>query len=190
MKSFVIAIKDNEQSIRMLNDCLMSAKTHNWNVETFWGVDKTVITEETWKNLGLTPSQDKKFQRRVGAQGCFLSHYHLWLSCLELSEPIIILEHDAVIINPYPDINTDKDLVKLYRSVRSINNDQFTGNWSVGSQGYYITPLGADKLITWSKENFGYHLDVMIGTNILNYDYLDYDLISLNKNNKSTITIK
>jgi GR25 family glycosyltransferase involved in LPS biosynthesis len=187
MKVFCIALKDNEQSIKMLTDCLSSAKIHSWNIKTYWGFNKNFITEQTWKDVGLISAPDKKFQKRIGAQGCFLSHYHLWLKCLELSEPIIILEHDAVIIGPFPEINTDKDLIKLYRSTRSINNDQFTGKWSVGSQGYYITPAGADKLITWSKENFGYHLDVMIGTNILNYGYLDYDLIVLNKNNKSTI---
>ena len=36
-------------------------------------------------------------------QGCFLSHYQLWERCLELNEPILIFEHDALIIRPLPD---------------------------------------------------------------------------------------
>ena len=37
-----------------------------------------------------------------GALGCFASHYALWLKCYELGEPIVILEHDAKVINPWP----------------------------------------------------------------------------------------
>jgi GR25 family glycosyltransferase involved in LPS biosynthesis len=190
LKIFCIAIKNHDQSIKMLTDCLASAKKHDWNVEPYWGFDKNYITDETWKTVGLTPSQDKKFQKRVGAQGCFLSHYHLWQRCLTLNEPIIILEHDAVIEQSFTNIVTDKDLIKLYTAFKKNNEDQYTGKWSSASHAYYITPVGAEKLITWSKQNFGYHVDVMFGTNIINWGYYDNDLVSMNKNAISTITIK
>ncbi len=33
--------------------------------------------------------------------GCFLSHFLLWVICVELDQPIVILEHDAVMVNNY-----------------------------------------------------------------------------------------
>ena len=32
---------------------------------------------------------------------CFLSHYSLWCMCLDKDRPIVILEHDAVMVKPY-----------------------------------------------------------------------------------------
>ena len=42
-------------------------------------------------NEWLTPSET----------ACFLSHASLWAKCVELDKPIIIFEHDAVLIKPY-----------------------------------------------------------------------------------------
>jgi GR25 family glycosyltransferase involved in LPS biosynthesis len=188
MKIFCIALKNNNQSIKMLNDCLESASLFGWNIEIFWGVNKDNITANTWKAVNLVPSLDSKFQRRIGAQGCFLSHYQLWQQCLELNEPLIILEHDAIINSTVPYIKTDYELVKLHQQVKKPQFDHYTGSWSVGSHAYYIAPSGALKLINWAKNNFGYHVDKMLGTNLIKYKYLDTDVVSLNKNNKSTIT--
>ncbi len=187
MKIFCIALKDNKQSIKMLEDCLLSAKNFDWNVEVFWGVNKDSITKDVWKHFNISPSTDVKFRKRLGAQGCFLSHYQLWLKCLDLNTEIIILEHDAIINSPLPEIVTDKDLVKLYRRNRKNHTDRYTGIWNVGSHAYYITPQGARKLIKWSKNNFGYHVDTMLGDKIVEYEYFNVDLVTLNKNNESTI---
>ena len=32
---------------------------------------------------------------------CFLSHYSLWCMCLSMDRPIVILEHDAIMVKPY-----------------------------------------------------------------------------------------
>ena len=35
--------------------------------------------------------------------GCSMSHFMLWKKCVELDEPILILEHDSVFLRPFPD---------------------------------------------------------------------------------------
>ena len=32
---------------------------------------------------------------------CFLSHYSLWCMCLDKDQPIVILEHDAIMVKQY-----------------------------------------------------------------------------------------
>lgn len=34
--------------------------------------------------------------------GCAMSHYLLWLRCMDLGEPVLILEHDAVFLRTWP----------------------------------------------------------------------------------------
>lgn len=33
--------------------------------------------------------------------GCFLSHFTLWMRCIEVDQPIVVLEHDAIMLRPY-----------------------------------------------------------------------------------------
>ena len=53
---------------------------------------------ETDFATGLTKTayKTKNPEARIA---CALSHYELWLKCISLDEPILILEHDAVFIN-------------------------------------------------------------------------------------------
>lgn len=44
-----------------------------------------------YMNEWLTPTE----------MACFLSHVSVWAKCLELDKPIIVLEHDAILIKPY-----------------------------------------------------------------------------------------
>jgi glycosyl transferase family 25 len=40
---------------------------------------------------------------RPGYTGCFLSHFLLWKQCVNLQEPILIFEHDGLLIRSLPD---------------------------------------------------------------------------------------
>ena len=48
-----------------------------------------------------------------GEVGCFLTHYHLWKKCIQLNEPIIILEDDAV-CTPMFDVEEVEGIIKEY----------------------------------------------------------------------------
>lgn len=60
--------------------------------------------EWTW-GAGFAGLQHHAYPGRLGPRiGCAMSHYRLWGLCVELDEPILVLEHDAVFIRPLPDI--------------------------------------------------------------------------------------
>jgi len=168
-KTFVIAIKGHSVSEAQLNDCLISAEKYNWNVETFWGVDGRTITETTWKSEKLSPRLDKPTMDRPGVQGCFLSHWNLWKSCLKLNEPIIILEHDAVILKEWTSLDISDAIIKLHRkySGKKEKVDVDTGHWSKSAHAYCLTPNHARTLMDFSKDNGAIVVDILLGSKVI-----------------------
>lgn len=170
-KTFVIAIKNHPISEKQLCDCLESAKLHNWDVNVFWGVDGRTITNDTWANEELFPRLDKPTMNRKGVQGCFLSHYLLWKKCIELDEPIIILEHDAIIQKQWPVLEITDSVIKLHRYYKQKNPkyDTDTGLWSPSGHAYCISPDHAKTLINFVKKVGAFEVDRIIGTNVIKY---------------------
>ena len=173
-KTFVIAIKGHAISEAQLQDCLTSADKFDWKIEVFWGVDGRYISDQTWKNEEIFVRTDKPTFHRPGVQGCFLSHWSLWKKCIELNEPIIILEHDAIIQNYWPPINIDRSIIKLHRhySEKSIKLDEHSGRWSKSGHAYCITPAHATALIDFVKRVGAYEVDRIIGDNVISYQHL------------------
>lgn len=119
MKAFVITLKNNDYSNRVANRCIESAKKFGLEVEKFFGVDKNVAEDTmcsfnlkwTWANnntsnticpttgLQQFPYKTSDLRAKIG---CSMSHFLLWKKCVELDEPILILEHDAVFLRPLP----------------------------------------------------------------------------------------
>ena len=184
---------DVEYSYSSYEQLLKTSKKFNWDVESFKGVRGDKIESNFWIANGLKLPEktetgtERAFHHRKGAQGCFLSHYNLWNLCIDLNEPILILEHDVRFIHPWIEIQTDSELLKLCKHTRT-RNDKYTGTWEVGAHAYIISPSGAKKIIEWVKNNFVYHADILIGSNILNWSNLDLDLVEVDKNNNISTT--
>ncbi|MEZ9328017.1 glycosyltransferase family 25 protein [Vibrio breoganii] len=121
--------------------------------------------------------KSKKYRKRElnkGQLGCFSSHYNLWKKCIEINKPILIIEDDIIIHTPVMNNFIEsykKGDLENYECIRLFNNrrrsvtykqeKKFFGYYLVrynkglmGTQGYYITPRGASKLISESKEWF------------------------------------
>jgi GR25 family glycosyltransferase involved in LPS biosynthesis len=149
----------------------------------FNAIDGYTLDESIWSHLGLKIPKKKigskgKFSDAVGAQGCFLSHYTLWNLCVELNEPIIVLEDDATVLGPIPSIVTDQDLIKLH-DPRACHYNKKLGSWAAGAFAYWISPAGAKKLINFSISDRPGHVDKLIGSKILNWDYLTPPIVEL-----------
>ena len=98
---------------------------------------------------------------------CFLSHYKLWQTCVDLGEPIIILEDDVLLSDDFPDLLNDLaklngvDYVNLevcaprHKILGSQPIASYHDKYSVlplhldkhGMGGYVLYPTGAIKLI-------------------------------------------
>jgi len=103
----IIAIQGNanseEQAARALNSCLRIGQP---NPEVFWAYDgtdhKIIYTPDHLKNsdaMSWVKVLDSALS--VTEVACALSHIALWVHCMTINRPIVILEHDAVMIRPF-----------------------------------------------------------------------------------------
>jgi hypothetical protein len=168
-----------------LPQTICSCNQYHWQTTIFSAINGYNIQDTDWKTFGLpqpkkSKNKEKKFIGELpGAQGCFLSHYKLWNICMELNQPIVVLEDDAIAIAPLTDINSNFDLVKLHAPRAS--GESKLGHWSIGAFAYWITPFGSRKLVEFSKQNGPMLTDKMIVSSVLNWGYLDVPVIELGK---------
>lgn len=169
MKSYIIRLSDFSSSVELANAAFISAKLYNWDIHFFEGINGL---RSTLQNYDLQPAKIKKSKSldRKGVVGCFLSHYSLWNKCIELNEPICILEHDTTIHKPFPRIDCNKyDVIRLAvnKPAKHISNLNI-GQWWVGAMAYIVTPTGAGKLVNFSKKHGALPADIMLSANIVN----------------------
>ena len=175
-KSYIIA----HRSSRVVGDCVQSLERHGWPYEIVPAVDGHKITEQDWARIGVQMSVDGKMPHRPGAQGCWHSHFALWQRCIEISQPIVILEHDAMIVAPWPDnLDIDTQLVKLYNTAECKINPAF-GLWSKGAHAYAITPAQAQTLIADAQQRGAQAVDKHLGDRVLPWTFCSHNLVILN----------
>lgn len=178
------------QAKKTLALTLISCARHNWKVNIFNAINGYQLDSTIWSSLGLSPPIVKrpggdKFSDKPGAQGCFLSHFLLWQLCVDVQDPIIILEDDVNIIAPLPDIEPKVDLIKLHKP-RQIKEHKTVGTWSPGAFGYWLSPTGAQKMIDFARINSAKYNDKCIGSKILNWGYIDQPIIKLRRRKGSS----
>lgn len=117
MKTFVVSLQHRTDRRRWFDDTnhekidyeifnAINGKSFTYNMLVQSGFD----TDKNWvdpiHNTHLTS----------GEVGCFLSHYGLWKKCVELDEPILILEDDAIVTDRFSYERLD-ELVKEYNFI-------------------------------------------------------------------------
>jgi glycosyl transferase family 25 len=192
MKAFVIRKKNDELSERLSDECIASAKAFGITVEKFDGVyDKH---EEYLTQDKLFPNIVAEKKLTNGYKGCFLSHYLIWKKCIEWNEPVLIFEHDAVMLRPITDeilngfdtilvldrfsrdpqyetlLKTEMEL-KIYQhaKINEYNRKSINRTMISGSHAHLVKPKGAIEVIN-SIKKYGYVLtDVAVNQIYLTY---------------------
>ncbi len=102
-KAYIITIKNNDISEALSARCAKSCETVGQPYSVWEAYDGT--REEIRKPsnhsdiLDLIKITDHYATR--GEVACALSHISLWAHCAKIDRPIVILEHDAVMLKPY-----------------------------------------------------------------------------------------
>lgn len=176
MKAFIIRLDGNSLSEQLADDVFKSALAVDLEPEFFSAINRTNV-DEFLDSQNITVAKDKKMLE-PGTRGCFASHYSLWLKCIDLDEPIVILEHDAILLkpvkkllrktidvchldpyNPYSnsyndDVTIDNGVgIQDYENARD-KEKRITGKYFRGAYGYILKPQGAQKLVEFVK-NWG-----------------------------------
>jgi len=92
---------------------------------------------------------------------CFLSHYSLWALCLAQDKPIVILEHDAIMVRPY-------QVHKYYNNIVYLGSKEQYKN---GKEVYTIPPHASDHkgLDRFICRAHAYAIDPAIAKNLVSY---------------------
>ena len=135
-KAYVIRVKGHEKSERMANRCAESCIRVGMPYE-FWDAydgigDEIKIPDHHGQTMNLIKVTDHYLLR--GEVACALSHISLWIKCIEQDAPIVILEHDAVMTQPYL-------IHAVYNSICYLGSyEQVKSGW-----GVYPTPPHASE---------------------------------------------
>ena len=133
--TYIISIQDNEVSQKLTQQCLASCeKVGQPNVRLFPAFDATnsqvkIQDHDLGKPIGELGTikvpefvQGQAFINFLRLRrsdllmtqiACFLSHYSLWCMSLDKDQPIVILEHDAMMVKPYLRHNYVNNIVYL-----------------------------------------------------------------------------
>lgn len=158
MKTFVITLKSVEDSVKVSERCIRSAKRFGINAEAFDAVhsnDAQRVREEA----GIPIDGFRgKWSRLNNVVGCFMSHYTLWSRCAEDNENYFILEHDAVIVNDIPTcdfkgvLSLGKPSYGKYRNPMKLGVNPLSSKpYFPGAHGYILKPSAAKELVEKAK---------------------------------------
>ena len=180
--AYIISLKDNELSQKFTQRCVQSCEEVQQPYKIFYGFDasQSKVKLQDYQlgqpvgELGEIKVPDMlqgqafiNFLRLQRADllytqiACFLSHYALWCLCLDIDRPIVILEHDAIMVRQYT-------LHKFY------NNIVYLGSREQQLQGrevYTIPPHGSDfkGLYRFICRAHAYAIDPTIAKNLVSY---------------------
>ena len=164
----IITVPGNKKSElkaeRALNSCMRIGQP---NVEIYHGYDgtnkKTIHTPAHLKNSEMM-SWVKVLDPALSITevACALSHISLWIHCININKPIVILEHDAI-------------MIRQFRTMSQTNSVEYLG--SVDDVTALINKLGFteySELVQHYLDPVNYlpvkhHLPM---TSVINYNYL------------------
>ena len=222
--TYIISIQGNKVSEQLTQQCLASCeKVGQPNVNVFPAFDATGSKVKVQQHdLGLPVGELGSIKVPEFLQGqaflnflrlkrcdllmtqiaCFLSHYSLWCMCLDKDMPIVILEHDAVMVKPFLRHNYLNNIVylggseQIHGSLRDTDtipphasDQQGLDRFICRAHAYSIDPIMAKNLVSYAI----HHGIITTADAMMRYDMFGivqngvyaYD----NPHDQSTITI-
>lgn len=199
----IIRVKGNAVSEKMAEECAQSCEDVGmpwayWNAyDGYKDPIKAPAALEDHPLMRMLKVTDHYLLR--GEVACALSHISLWAHCAERDRPIVILEHDALMVKPYLRHNAFNAIVYLG------GLEQQSKGWGIypipphASEGpnyhficrahaYAIDPAVARNLLAHVLK-FGIHapLDIMIRADVFNIQ--QHGLFAYDRENKKDTTI-
>lgn len=161
MNGYVITITHNEDSVRGAKRCIDTARLSG-DLEVYEHVATTPEDDplSLAEKIGIDIEGFKEpYSRLENCVAAFLSHYGLWIECVDLNKPIVIFEHDVIVFDHVP-------TTCPFNGVMNIGQPSY-GKWDrpmhlgvgplttkryfPGAHAYMVNPVGAKKLIEQAK---------------------------------------
>lgn len=106
-KLYIIRLKSSKLSETLAHDAYVSTQKFDVEPNYFDGIERHKA-DEVLKFFGLKPEM-KVAMEYSGTRGCLASHYSLWVKCHEMGEPVVVMEHDGLMIKEIKNIIKDVD---------------------------------------------------------------------------------
>jgi GR25 family glycosyltransferase involved in LPS biosynthesis len=202
--AYIITLKGNEISEKLAERCLkscieidMPAKLH----QAFDGTQDNIAIPDKYLNQEwLSLLKFTSYKMSLSEIACALSHISLWIYCINIDKPIVILEHDAILINPYLRHvfkNSvcwlgNKNGMSQYQdgafpiTSPPMNGETITNLHIDTCQAYAIDPLSANRLLVSVLDRGIYApVDIMLKSN--NFCIVQTGIYNIGENKESTI---
>ncbi len=198
--SYIIRIKDNNISESMAHRCINSCQAVGQKAifwDAFDGTKGNIVVPEHSRNkewvswlklLNCTLTKPEIC--------CFLSHFSLWCKCLEIDQPIVALEHDAIMIKPYTHHNVFNSIVYLGSSEMVRSNywnpvpphAQMCHNYRyiLRTHAYSVDPLMAKNLVAKTIEK-GIYTAVDVFMRLQEFSMVCFGIFAADKAGETTI---
>ena len=182
--TYIISLEGNEVSEKLTKQCVESCKKVGQpNVRIFPAFDATnspvkIQDHDLGKPIGemgtirvpeflqgqafINFLRLKRSDLLMTQIACFLSHYSLWCMCLDKDRPIVILEHDAIMLKQYLRHNYYNNIVYM-GGIEQVNGS-FHAN-------YHFPPHASDQkgLDRFICRAHAYAIDSAIAKNLVAY---------------------
>jgi GR25 family glycosyltransferase involved in LPS biosynthesis len=185
--AYIIRIKDNDTSEILAERCAKSCDAVEQKY-TYWDAydgTRAEIKKPNHHNVAMDMLKVIDHYATKTEISCALSHISLWVQCMLLDKPIVILEHDAVMLKKY-------NRHQVFNSIGFLGSrEQLNDNWPVSitplhnSEGpnyhficrahaYSIDPVIAKNLYSYVLQNGIFApLDIMIRADIFSFHQTD-----------------
>jgi hypothetical protein len=160
--AYIIRVKGHEKSERLAKRCADSCEAVEmpykyWDAYNGMGTE-IVPPSHHGQTMNLIKVTDHYLTR--GELACALSHISLWVKCIEQDKPLVILEHDSVMVAPYLQHSVFNSICYLG------GNEQVNQGWKV-----YPTPPHASEGPNYHFicRAHAYAIDPAVAKNMLSY---------------------
>jgi hypothetical protein len=199
-KAYIIRVKGHEVSEQKASECAASCRKVGMPYD-FWdaydGTGDTIITP-SHHNIVMDLIKIMDHYMTKGEVACALSHISLWAKCIQQDKPLVVLEHDAIMVKPFLEHATIGTLCYLG------GREQAKFGWPVyptpphASEGpnyhficrahaYSIDPQSAKNLLAYViKYGLTGPLDIIMRTDL--FPVVQFDLCAYDEDNGTKVT--
>lgn len=161
--AYIIRLSNNPISVKLSDRCMESCRSVGMRAQFWEGFDGTSGTHVAppphlinKDYLNWVKVHDNKIT--TSQIGCVLSHFSLWCHCLTIDRPIVVLEHDAVMLQKLETFGF-YNMIQFLGSVEQMR----------GAPQYIIPPHGTayEQKLRFIGRAHAYAIDPQIAKNLV-----------------------
>lgn len=204
--AYIITVKGNQDSENYSNRCAQSCSNVGMPYQTwdaYNGINSNVIVppDHLRDNAFMDMIKVTDHYLTRGEVACALSHISLWNHCVLIDRPIVILEHDAIMIERF-------DYHVNYNSIIYLGGQEWKDGWDMlpvpphatdGPNCHFICRAHAYSIDPTVAKNMLAHvlklgicdpLDIMLRTDLFSVTHCGFYAYDQNLNATNDTTIK